>query len=125
MATFSERLAKAMLIRGLKNAQLAQRSGVSKGTISNYLSGRYEAKQNNVYKLALALNVDEAWLMGKDVPMARSAISPLYGALKQQKTVECALTSDEIRMLNAYRELPEDTQQSILSLLEAYHRGGE
>lgn len=125
MATFSERLAEAIAIRNLKNTQLAQRSGVSKGTISNYLSGRYEAKQNNVYKLALALNVDEAWLMGKDVPMARSAISPLYGVLKQQKTVECALTSDEIRMLNAYRELPEATQQSILSLLETYHKGGE
>jgi hypothetical protein len=37
------------------------------------LSGKYLAKQDNIYKLASVLNVNEAWLMGYDVPMQRHA----------------------------------------------------
>ena len=39
--------------------------------ISTYLRGSYIPKQKNIYKMAKALNVNEAWLMGEDVDPTR------------------------------------------------------
>lgn len=70
--TFANRLDKAISIRKVKQSELSARTGIDKSLISNYLSGKYKAKQNNVYLLAKALNVNEAWLLGYDVPMERT-----------------------------------------------------
>lgn len=69
VATFSERLQESLKRKNLKAIELANLSGISRGAISSYLSGRWKAKQDNIYLLAKALNVNEAWLMGYDVPM--------------------------------------------------------
>lgn len=39
--------------------------------MSQYLHGSFEPKQQNLYALAKALDVSEAWLMGYDVPKSR------------------------------------------------------
>lgn len=67
-ATFSSRLREGLDMRRMTQAELATKSGVSKSSISRYLKGDWEGKQDAVYSLALALNVAEAWLMGYDVP---------------------------------------------------------
>ena len=54
----------------MTQATLSSLSGVSKSSISRYLSGAWEGKQDAVYLLAKNLNVSEAWLMGYDVPMS-------------------------------------------------------
>lgn len=69
---FSNRLTKAMNIRNMKLTDLAQKTGIDKGSISHYMKGTYKAKSVTLNKLAEALNVDEAWLMGYDVPMTRN-----------------------------------------------------
>jgi len=69
--SFVSRLRKAMEIRDMKQADLVERTGLSKSAISQYYSGIYEPKQKALYKIAKALNVNEAWLMGYDVPMER------------------------------------------------------
>lgn len=71
MATTSERIRFAMDLRGLKQADLVEKTGISKGALSSYISGRYSPKQNNIYLISKALSVNEAWLMGADVPMER------------------------------------------------------
>lgn len=71
MATISERIAEALELREMKQADLVKATGIGKSSISTYLSGEYEPKQKNIYKIAKALNVSEAWLMGLDVPMNR------------------------------------------------------
>ena len=63
------RLKEALHRAGLKQIELSNLTGISKSTLSQYFSGDYEPKQKNLHKLASALNVDEAWLMGFDVPM--------------------------------------------------------
>ena len=68
---FSERLRRIMEERGMTQSELAQLSGVSKSSISRYISGAWKGKQDTVYNLAHVLNVSEAWLMGYDVPMER------------------------------------------------------
>ena len=73
MATISERIKEALEIRQLKQADLVEKTKIGKSSISTYISGAYEPKQKNIYLLAKALDVNEAWLMGYDVPMERKA----------------------------------------------------
>ena len=61
-------------LRGYKQIDLVQKTGISKGALSSYISGRYVPKQNNIYLIAEALEVNEAWLMGADVPMERNNV---------------------------------------------------
>jgi SOS-response transcriptional repressor LexA len=82
-STFSERLKEAMKLRNLKSSQIEKISEnlynehkikriIKMPVITDYLKGRYEAAQHNIYALALILDVNEVWLMGEDVPMDRS-----------------------------------------------------
>ncbi len=71
MATTADRISEAMKLRDIRQADLVKKTGISKGALSSYISGRYVPKQNNVYLIAKALDVSEAWLMGGDVPMQR------------------------------------------------------
>lgn len=68
---FGQRILEALEVRNMKATDLASSTGLSRGAISSYISGRWIAKQNNVYLIAKALNVNEAWLMGFAVPMNR------------------------------------------------------
>ena len=72
-ATFAQRLRQGLDMRGLKQVELATMSGISKYSISHYLKGDWEGKQDAVYELARVLDVAEAWLMGYDVPPERKA----------------------------------------------------
>jgi len=67
--SFAERLARALDARDVKQVELAEKTGISKSAISQYLSGAFVPKQRNTYKIAAALGVNPAWLMGKDVEM--------------------------------------------------------
>lgn len=72
MTTMAERLNEGLRIRNLKSVDLVKMTGIGKSSISSYLSGKYEPKQKNIYKIAKALDVSEAWLMGLDVPMSQA-----------------------------------------------------
>lgn len=97
--TFRERLVKGMEIRGISSAELARKANLSKAQISQYTRGVYEAKQNALGALAIALDVSEAWLMGFDVPMER--------ATKEEKT------EDEILAFALWGNDPTITEQDI------------
>lgn len=91
MDTFQNRLNQAMNIRGMRQIDLARKSGLPKAQISQYQSGKYEAMQDSLYKLAKALSVNVEWLMGHDVPMEGYDISQLFHRLTpmdQQKVVD-------------------------------------
>ncbi len=67
--TFRNRFVQAMQIRNMRQVDVAEKSGLDKAQISQYKNGKYEPMQDALYKLATALNVNVAWLMGHDVPM--------------------------------------------------------
>lgn len=71
MDTIASRLRTALEMRGMKQAELVELTGIGKSSISTYLRGSYIPKQKNIYKMAKALNVNEAWLMGEDVDPTR------------------------------------------------------
>ena len=60
----------------MTQAELSSRSKISKSSISHYLKGDWEGKQDAVYSIAQVLNVSEAWLMGYDVPMDAEHATP-------------------------------------------------
>ena len=72
VATTTERLKEAMAASNKRQIDLAQTTGLSHSTISRYLAGTVEPRQEAVIKLATALNVSEWWLWGYDVPMRRT-----------------------------------------------------
>lgn len=71
VASASKRITEALNLRSMKAAELSERSGISKPSISCYISGKYEPKQNALYKMGKVLDVSEMWLAGYDVPMER------------------------------------------------------
>lgn len=84
VATFGQRLREGLDRQGITQTELARRSGISKSSISRYVKGDWEGKQEAVYALAQALEVNEAWLMGYDVPPARGAArEDLYRTVAQ------------------------------------------
>ena len=72
VATTPERLREAMRAVGKKQIDLANETGLSHSTVSRYLSGQVEPRQEAIIKLATALNVSEWWLWGYNAPPARS-----------------------------------------------------
>lgn len=72
--TFTNRLNTAIRLRNIKPIELSEKTGIDKSKISSYMSGRYKAKQDGIYLLAQALSVNEAWLIGYDVPMEKTLI---------------------------------------------------
>ena len=73
VAATPERLKEAMRDAGKKQIDLARETGLSHSTISRYLSGAVEPRQDATHKLALALGVSEMWLWGYNVPKFRTA----------------------------------------------------
>ena len=68
-----DRLQQALNMRDKKPADLERATGISKSSISYYLSGVNEPRQDRIYLISKALDVSEAWLMGYDVPPERES----------------------------------------------------
>lgn len=111
-----ERLREAMELSGKKQVDLVRSTGIDKGSISNYLSGRYEPKQEAIYKLALALNVSEMWLWGYDVPMERSSEQKNNDAISD---IVVRLRSDNrfLLVVKKLYDFDSDKLESLLRLL--------
>ena len=105
----SKRIAEALRIKGMKQYELCKLANVPKSSLSLYLSGAYEPKQDRVYDMAKALNVNEAWLMGYDVPMERQ--------VKKNSPEDPKLTEGEKMLLDLFRRVPEDKQKMLLEMI--------
>ena len=105
------RIKKALSIRNMKQSELCEKTKISKSVLSEYISGVYEPKQDRVFLISQALNVDPVWLMGFDVPMEpdNKKISP----------DELQLTEGEKQVLELFRAIPEDQQPVVLAMIRA------
>ena len=109
----STRIAKALSIRGMRQADLCQKTNIPKSAISQYISGAFEPKQDRVYLISQALNVDPVWLMGYDVPMEKQ-VQP---ETKKVPLTEAELSKGEQLVVELFRQIPEDRQPEALDLL--------
>lgn len=70
--TFANRLKMALEMNNMKPIDLARKTKINKSLISSYMSGVCKAKQDKLDLMATVLDVNEAWLMGYDVPSTRT-----------------------------------------------------
>nr|DAG86088.1 MAG TPA: Repressor protein CI [Caudoviricetes sp.] len=61
-----QRLKNVMDKKEISPAELSRLSGITPSSISDYLTGKYEPKQDKIDLIARALNISPAWLMGYD-----------------------------------------------------------
>ena len=73
--TFAKRMRQAMATLDMKQIELADKTGLNRSAINQYYTGKYEPKQKGIYLIAKALEVNEAWLMGYEVPMEKENIN--------------------------------------------------
>lgn len=123
-ATASERIKEAMIIRGKKQIDLVNGTGIDKGSISSYISGRYEPKNEALCKIANVLSVNEMWLWGYDAPMERPQPTFKSGsAAKEQAEFDLMIAKDKDlkEMLKMYVALPEDKKKTVKQMIEDYY----
>lgn len=106
------RISEALSLRNMKAVELAEKSGISKSSLSSYISNRWQPKQGALYKMAKALGVSEMWLAGYDVPMERP--------IEQKRADELAVLihqlrkdSDLLRILTYASKLNKDQKRII------------
>ena len=63
------RLNEALSARGMTAAELSRLSGINKSSLSRYLSGESIPRSLAIGKMATALRVNPAWVLGYSVPM--------------------------------------------------------
>lgn len=125
MATFQSRLQEAMDEKGISQAELSRRTGITRTSISKYLRGTFKAKQNYLYILAKVLDVNEAWLMGLDANKKRpnrlgDELPP--ESLINAKHEKSKSVDDLVDEMHSYRglKISEDQRDAMKALLKAY-----
>lgn len=102
--TTANRLRQAMTDAGLRQADLVRMTGIEKGSLSRYLKGEYEPKNDAISKLARALGVAEMWLWGYDCERHRNPVQDKI----EERPVEMAERHFEMIMDEDLSELFED-----------------
>ena len=120
--TFAEKLQKELNKSGMTRAELADKAGISRPMITNYLKGGYKAKQNNIFKLARALKISENDLIEDEYVNGNCNESPAY--YLDPETAEMAEElhkRKDMRMLfhAAKSSTPEDVKM-VTDMLERF-----
>ena len=121
MVEIRARIKQGLQMRNMKQAELADKTGIDKGQISSYLSGKYKPKQENLSLLAAALDVSEYWLMGLDVPMEREGSEE--AVREQRKRFEAYVQGIyEMRepemVLKLYEQMTEENRAKVRLYME-------
>lgn len=103
----ADRIKLAMDRLGIKPVDLVKKTGISKATISQYLSGKYNPGQERLEIIAKALNVPEAWLLGYDL------------------ATELPLNADEAEIISLYRSANPQIKDAVKSVLKSCVPGRE
>ena len=112
--TFAQKLKLALEKSGMTRAELADKAGISRPMITNYLNGGYKAKQNNIFKLAKALNISEHDLIEDEYISYHSTLKQEPSAPDQE------LSDHDKNLVAAYNAAPEHIRKSVDTVLEPY-----
>ena len=115
--TTANRIRTAMEAAGKIQADLVRETGIYKGTLSNYLKGKYAPKQEWIYKLAKALDVNEMWLWGYDCPMHRTLDQKKNDALADI-IIEMRTDDDFLSIVEAVYKMDKEKRSSLRAFLK-------
>lgn len=112
-----DRLYTLLVEHNEKPIDMANKLNIPKSSLSLYLSGKREPRQNVITKIATAYGVQEAWLMGYDVIKDR----------KEEFSVEQAeldaKISNDLKLkeaLKVYFSLPDEKKALIIELIKNF-----
>lgn len=107
--TLIRRIKAVMIAQNITQADLVRMTKIRASSISDYLSGKYQPKQDKISLIADALSVSPGWLMGySESEENNSYINP-----------DILLTKKEISLLNQYRSLSTIDQEFITMLISS------
>lgn len=123
------RLRTALDVRGMKQVELAEKTGLSRAAINQYLSGYTMPKSDRIYKLATALNVSESWLMGFDVEMEKRITEYRVEDVYTKDLAETVnlLKRDESaqRVLDYYFALSDEQKTTVQTIVESLAKNNQ
>lgn len=97
---FGTRLREARVGAGFSQSELEELSGIPKARLSRYENGHVEPSIQTLARLAKALNVSEASLLGDE----RAALETFYGILNQ-RGIEIYTKEQAERLGNAVADM--------------------
>lgn len=100
-----KRIKQMMQIRDITQADLARITGIRASSISDYLSGKYQPKQDKIALIADALSVNPGWLMGYDEPK-----KPISSNIVEKK--------ENRDLLAHYQKLSEHEQKILITMID-------
>lgn len=120
LCELKERLKIGLEHRGMKPIELSEKTGISKSAISQYLSGYAKPKQDRIYLISKALNVDPGWLMGFDVSMEPKTSGVLTNYELASISNKIRNDADAQKLMQIYfNKLDAINKKRILDLAEA------
>lgn len=99
----AKRLQTALANANMKPQELADKSGVGKSSISQYINGSHAPSNISNGKMGKVLNVNPLWLMGFDAPME----------LEQKNST--SMDKKDFEFFNKYSMLGERDKKSSLT----------
>ena len=119
----AKRLQKALSDMNMKPQELADKSGVSKSSISQYVNGSHTPSNISSGKMAKVLNVNPLWLMGFDVPMEQE-VDYLYTDGKSDFLIEVtrkAKNQEFVDRIMKYMSLVDKNKKTVDDMIDFLH----
>ena len=115
---FIERLNSILQKRNLSQADLSKMPGIRSSSISDWLNGKYEPKQDKIAIIADALNVSPVWLIGYDEPSTNQT-EGYYVDPETAEYAEMLRTRPEARLLfSASRGISKEDMEKAVEYIE-------
>lgn len=115
---FIERLNSILQKRNLSQADLSKMTGIRSSSISDWLNGKYEPKQDKIAIIADALNVSPVWLIGYDEPSTNQT-EGYYVDPDTAEFAEYLRTRPEARLLfSASRGISKEDMEKAVEYIE-------
>lgn len=115
---FINRLKSIMSERKITQSELSKRTGIRQSSISDWLNGRYEPKQDKIYLIAQALGVSPSWLLGYDETTSNQT-EGYYVDPEAAEFAEYLRTRPEARLLfSASRGISKEDMEKAVEYIE-------
>lgn len=115
---FINRLKSIMSERKITQSELSKRTGIRQSSISDWLNGRYEPKQDKIYLIAQALGVSPSWLLGYDETTSNQT-EGYYVDPETAEFAEYLRTRPEVRLLfSASRGISKEDMEKAVEYIE-------
>ena len=115
------RIAEALSIKGWKQVDLVERTGIPKASINAWVKQNWQPKQKSLMKMAQVLGVSEMWLAGYDVPMERPVAQVKNDELVQLINV-IRKDNNLQRLFTSICNLTDDQRKTIESMVNELNK---